>query len=80
MRLRPARAGSGACSRKAEEGVDAERRQPATTPLGAPPRPFRAVGGGRAGPRDAGVVRTKGPRCAVRRITSGERGGAGQPW
>ncbi|MGW0712587.1 NAD(P)/FAD-dependent oxidoreductase [Streptomyces sp. NPDC002643] len=29
----------GACSCKAEEGVDAERWQPTTTPLGVPPRP-----------------------------------------
>ncbi|KAB1988740.1 hypothetical protein F8144_11820 [Streptomyces triticiradicis] len=31
------RAGSGACRCKAEEGVNAERRRPTTTPLGVPP-------------------------------------------
>ncbi|SED56842.1 hypothetical protein SAMN05428945_5307 [Streptomyces sp. 2224.1] len=31
-------AGPGACDRKAEEGVDAERRRVTTTRMGVPPR------------------------------------------
>ncbi len=37
--FRPTRAGSGACSCKAEEGVNAERRQPTTTPQMCVPDP-----------------------------------------